>query len=130
MRQVTVTEHLLLHQKKSPAATGTFTHLLNDLILAAKLINRSVSQTLSRTILTSGTTLIVVAALLFFGGGMIHDFALVMFIGVIVGTYSSIFVASPIILLFGNTVVAQAEAARLEREDAAKKERGRGRAMS
>lgn len=44
MRQVTVTEHLLLHQKMSPAATGTFTHLLNDLILAAKLINRSVNK--------------------------------------------------------------------------------------
>jgi len=44
MRQITVTEHLLLHQKKSPAATGTFTHLLNDLILAAKLINRSVNK--------------------------------------------------------------------------------------
>lgn len=44
MRQITVTEHLLLHQRKSPAATGTFTHLLNDLILAAKLINRSVTK--------------------------------------------------------------------------------------
>ena len=44
MRQITVTEHLLLHQKKSPAATGKFTSLLNDLILAAKLINRSVSK--------------------------------------------------------------------------------------
>ena len=44
MRQITVTEHLLLHQKKSPAATGTFTSLLNDLILAAKLINRSVNK--------------------------------------------------------------------------------------
>ncbi len=44
MRQITVTEHLLLHHKKSPAATGTFTSLLNDLILAAKLINRSVSK--------------------------------------------------------------------------------------
>ena len=44
MRQITVTEHLLLHQKKSPAATGIFTHLLNDLILAAKLINRSVNK--------------------------------------------------------------------------------------
>ena len=44
MRQITVTEHLLLHQKKSPAATGAFTHLLNDLILAAKLINRSVNK--------------------------------------------------------------------------------------
>lgn len=44
MRQITVTEHLLLHQKKSPAATGTFTHMLNDLILAAKLINRNVNK--------------------------------------------------------------------------------------
>ncbi len=44
MRQITVTEHLLLHQKKSPAATGVFTNLLNDLILAAKLINRSVNK--------------------------------------------------------------------------------------
>jgi fructose-1,6-bisphosphatase I len=44
MRQITVTEHLLLHQKRSPAATGTFTYLLNDLILAAKLINRSVNS--------------------------------------------------------------------------------------
>lgn len=44
MRQITVTEHLLLHQKRSPAATGTFTHLLNDLILAAKLINRNVNS--------------------------------------------------------------------------------------
>lgn len=43
-RQITVTEHLLLHQKQSPAATGIFTRLLNDLILAAKLINRSVNK--------------------------------------------------------------------------------------
>ena len=44
MRQITVTEHLLLHQKKSPTATGVFTSLLNDLILAAKLINRNVNK--------------------------------------------------------------------------------------
>ena len=94
------------------------------------LINKSVSQTLSRTVLTSLTTLIVVTSLLQFGGGIIHDFALVMFIGVVVGTYSSIFVASPILLFFGDTVVAQAEAARQEREDAAKQERNRARAMT
>lgn len=94
------------------------------------LINRSVNQTLSRTVLTSLTTLIVITALLLFGGGIIHDFALVMFIGVIVGTYSSIFVASPILLLFGGTVIAQAEAAQLEREEAAKKERSRARALT
>ncbi len=62
------------------------------------IINRSVNETLSRTILTSGTTLIVVAALFFFGGGIIHDFAFALLIGIIVGTYSSIYVASPILL--------------------------------
>ena len=94
------------------------------------LINKSISQTLSRTVLTSLTTLMVVTSLLLFGGGIIHDFALVMFIGIIVGTYSSIFVASPILLLFGDTVVAQAEAARAEREEDAKKERNRARALT
>jgi len=64
------------------------------------LINRSVNQTLSRTILTSGTTLLVVVFLFFFGGGVIHDFALALLVGIGVGTYSSIFVASPILLTF------------------------------
>ncbi|MDR2076563.1 MAG: protein translocase subunit SecF [Desulfovibrio sp.] len=68
------------------------------------IINRSINQTLSRTILTSGTTLFVVAALLLFGGGIIHDFALMMFIGVLVGTASSIFVASPVLLAFGGSI--------------------------
>ncbi|BCS96138.1 protein-export membrane protein SecF [Desulfoluna limicola] len=62
------------------------------------IINRSVNETLSRTILTSGTTLMVVLALFAFGGGVIHDFALAMIIGVTIGTYSSIYVASPILL--------------------------------
>ena len=67
----------------------------------ATTINLSINQTLSRTILTSGTTLLVVVALLIFGGGVIHDFALTLLIGIGVGTYSSIFVASPILLGFG-----------------------------
>jgi preprotein translocase subunit SecF len=62
------------------------------------IINRSVNQTLSRTILTSGTTLMVVIALFFLGGGIIHDFAFALMVGIGVGTYSSIFVASPILL--------------------------------
>lgn len=62
------------------------------------VINSSINETLSRTILTSTTTLIVVLALFIFGGGVIHDFAFAMLIGVMVGTYSSIFVASPILL--------------------------------
>ena len=67
----------------------------------AETINISVNKTLSRTILTSGTTLLVVFALFVLGGGVIHDFALALLIGVGVGTYSSIFVASPILLGFG-----------------------------
>ena len=62
------------------------------------VINRSVNETLSRTILTSGTTLIVVVALFVLGGGIIHDFAFALLVGIVVGTYSSIYVASPILL--------------------------------
>lgn len=76
-------------------------NLRNDMVTPfGDLINRSINQTLSRTVLTSGTTLFVILALLFFGGGIIFDFALVMCIGVIVGTASSIFVASPVLLAF------------------------------
>jgi preprotein translocase subunit SecF len=62
------------------------------------IINRSINETLSRTILTSGTTLIVLVSLFILGGGIIHDFAFAMIVGIAVGTYSSIFVASPILL--------------------------------
>jgi len=64
-----------------------------------EVINVSINETLSRTILTSLTTLIVVVVLFLLGGGVIHDFALALLIGVIAGTYSSIFVASPILLI-------------------------------
>ncbi len=57
-----------------------------------RILNRSVNETLSRTILTSGTTLIVLLTLLFLGGAVIFDFAFALTVGVIVGTYSSIFV--------------------------------------
>jgi len=62
------------------------------------IVNRSVNETLSRTILTSLTTLVVVIALFVLGGGIIHDFSFALMIGVLVGTYSSIYVASPILL--------------------------------
>ena len=62
------------------------------------IINKSVNQTLGRTILTSLTTLMVVIILFVLGGGIIHDFAFALIVGVLVGTYSSIFVASPILL--------------------------------
>ncbi len=61
-------------------------------------LNKSLNETLNRTLLTSMTTLIVVITLFLLGGGIIHDFAFAMIIGVAVGTYSSIYVASPILL--------------------------------
>lgn len=64
------------------------------------VMNASINETLSRTILTSGTVILVVVALFFLGGGVIHGFAFAMLVGVIVGTYSSIYVASPIILVW------------------------------
>ncbi len=63
-----------------------------------EIINVSINQTLSRTLLTSLTTLLVVSALFFLGGTVINDFAFVLLVGVIVGTYSSIFVACPILV--------------------------------
>ncbi|MBG87390.1 MAG: protein translocase subunit SecDF [Verrucomicrobiales bacterium] len=63
-----------------------------------ELINKAINQTLARTIITSGTTLFAVTALYLFGGGVIEDFALTLLIGVMVGTYSSIYVASATVL--------------------------------
>jgi len=62
------------------------------------IINRSINETLSRTILTSLTTMTVVVCLFALGGGIIHDFAFAMIIGILVGTYSSVYVASPILI--------------------------------
>jgi preprotein translocase subunit SecF len=64
------------------------------------VINRSINETLSRTLLTSITTLVVVIALFVLGGGIIHDFAFALIIGILVGTYSSVYVASPILLVW------------------------------
>jgi len=63
-----------------------------------ELINASINETLPRTILTSGTTLAVLGALLVLGGAVIRDFTIVLILGVVIGTYSSIFVASPALL--------------------------------
>jgi preprotein translocase subunit SecF len=64
----------------------------------AATINRSINQTLSRTILTSGLTLLAALSLLLFGGPVLHGFSLALVIGIVVGTFSSIFIASPILL--------------------------------
>ena len=70
---------------------------------AARLVevmNKSLNQTLSRTVLTSSTTLMVVGSLFFLGGDVLRGFAFILTIGVIVGTYSSIYVASPFLVLW------------------------------
>ena len=64
------------------------------------VINNSINEVLSRTIITSLTVFMAAAALFFLGGEVIHDFAFIMLLGIIIGTYSSIFVASPILLLW------------------------------
>jgi len=67
----------------------------------SEVVNISLNQTLTRTIVTSLTTLLVVLALFFLGGEIIHDFALALIVGIVVGTYSSVYVASPITLALG-----------------------------
>jgi len=64
------------------------------------LVNRSINQTLSRTILTSGLTFLAVLSLFLFGGEVIHGFSFALVVGVIIGTYSSIFIASPFVAYF------------------------------
>ncbi|MES9816077.1 MAG: protein translocase subunit SecF [Candidatus Thiodiazotropha sp.] len=81
---------------------------------AVSIINTSVNQTLSRTLITSGTTLLVLAALFLFGGEIIHGFALALIVGVVIGTYSSIYVASSSVLFMG---VSRADLMPVQKED-------------
>jgi len=92
-----------------------------------KVVNESVSRTLSRTTLTSLTTFFVVATLFFFGGEIIHGFAFTMLVGVIVGTYSSIFIAASFLvqLKFSISDFRSKEAGKLKRQ----KEKDKMRAM-
>ncbi len=85
---IVVFDRVRENMKKQNARARKFTDLVND----------SINQTLSRTLLTSFTTFLVVLFLFIFGGGVIHNFSFAMMVGIIVGTYSSIFVASPIVL--------------------------------
>lgn len=66
----------------------------------AAVINRSINETLSRTVLTTGTAVFVVLALYLLGGPVIHGFAFTLLVGFLVGTYSSIYIASPVVLFF------------------------------
>jgi preprotein translocase subunit SecF len=76
------------------------------------MINTSINESLSRTIITSLTTLIVVLFLLFMGGEVIRDFAFALMVGIIVGTYSSIYVASPILIEWQNRFGGRKKAAK------------------
>jgi SecD/SecF fusion protein len=80
--------------------------------LTANMINKSINQTLSRTLLTSLTTLLVVMILFILGGEGIHTFAYCLVVGVLVGTYSSVFVASPVLLWMTERSKMKAEAAK------------------
>jgi preprotein translocase SecF subunit len=70
----------------------------NDTVPLQFIMNRAINETLGRTILTGGTTVLSTLALYFLGGPVLHDFAFTILVGIFVGTYSSIFVASPIVL--------------------------------
>ena len=81
-----------------------------------QVVNTSVNETLSRTLMTSLTTLLVLGALFYFGGTIIHGFAFTLIIGVLVGTYSSIYVASTTLLQLG---VSKFDLIQVEKEGAA-----------
>lgn len=66
----------------------------------ADLVNKSINQTLSRTVLTSGLTFLTVLALFLFGGEVLHGFSLALVIGILIGTYSSIFIAAPMLVAY------------------------------
>ena len=66
----------------------------------SEIVNRSINQTLSRTILTSGLTFLTVLSLYLFGGEVLHGFSLALVIGILIGTYSSIAVAAPMLVAY------------------------------
>lgn len=81
-----------------------------------KVVNRSVNTTLSRTIVTSSTTLLVVVTLFIFGGEVLRGFAFALIIGILIGTYSSVFVATPVVVeLHGRSAAARSVARRRQR---------------
>ncbi|MCS7281066.1 MAG: protein translocase subunit SecF [Desulfobacterota bacterium] len=70
-----------------------------------EIINRSINEVLSRTIITSLTTLLAISAILLLGGPVLFDFSLALFLGVVIGTYSSVFVASPLVYVWRRRVL-------------------------
>ncbi|MFA6930032.1 MAG: protein translocase subunit SecD [Lentisphaeria bacterium] len=84
-----------------------------------ELVNLSINQTLSRTILTTITTMLAVVSLLVFGGGVIFDFAIIMFYGMITGTYSTIFIATAIVIYWHRQEKGKTKSVKLAVEDSA-----------
>jgi preprotein translocase subunit SecF len=68
-----------------------------------EIMNASLNQTLARTVITSGTTLIAVLSLFFYGGEILHAFSVALIVGIIVGTFSSLYIATPVTLALGIT---------------------------
>lgn len=83
----------------------------------SEVVNRSVNETLSRTVMTSGLTLIVVVALFVYGGPVVHGFALALIIGILIGTYSSIYIAGSVAVLLGLSRVDLLPAAKTAIDD-------------
>ncbi len=79
----------------------------------AQVVNRSINQTMSRTILTSGLTFLTVLSLFLFGGEVLHDFAFALVVGILIGTYSSIAVAAPMLVAYQEWRAARGKAAAL-----------------
>jgi preprotein translocase subunit SecF len=74
--------------------------------VSRRLVNDSINQTLSRTLLTGGTTILTIFVMYLMGGAGIHGFTFALLVGILVGTYSSIAIASPILLLGGKALAA------------------------
>jgi preprotein translocase subunit SecF len=87
----------------------------------AEIVNRSINETLSRTALTTGTAVLVVSTLYLLGGAVIHGFAFALLVGFLVGTYSSIFIASPIVLFFEPKAAASPRVGRAPASPAARR---------
>ncbi len=106
-----VRENIIKARKKG-GSSGSQAMKIEDFL---KLIDSSITQTLSRTLLTSLTTLFVVTTLWLFGGGAVADLAFTLVIGVVVGTYSSIFIACPAVVLLENFVAGREAAAKAKK---------------
>jgi SecD/SecF fusion protein len=90
---------------------------MNRKLHLKEIVNQALNQTLSRTTITSGTTLLVLLALVFFGGPNIFNFAMIMTVGVVIGTLSSIFIASPIMLMIQKYEIAKEKHVSLQKGD-------------